>query len=272
MATLPPFSTHRGNKKREALSSAVAGHPEPFVEGFVRQQVTERGKQGTKILDMGCGRGDLVAWLCEQGWDAYGADLCDEYIEAGRGFMDTAGYGADRLRTIGESGLPFDSNQFDVVVSDQVLEHVSVLDAFARDVSRVTADGGVGLHICPGRWCIVEPHLRMPVVHWLPAGGARKFAIESFLRMGVGAPYFRGLPVADRATIYDTFLSEDAFYRTNATIRRAFGQHGLVGTFAEPTREKLHARLPAVPSFGIVIVGAIYIAVWARYFQTVKRR
>jgi SAM-dependent methyltransferase len=40
-------------------------------------------------------------------------------------------------------GLPFDDERFDVVVSNQVLEHLADTDAFVSEVARVLRPGGV---------------------------------------------------------------------------------------------------------------------------------
>jgi SAM-dependent methyltransferase len=223
------------------------------------------------VLDIGCGRGDRVAWLCEHGWDAYGADIVDDYVIAGRGFMAQRALGSDRLRTIRDEGLPFAPMMFDVVLSDQVLEHVGALDEFAKDIARVTASCGVGLHVFPAKWCPLEPHLKLPLVHWLPKGQVRRTAIRLMLRGGLGADYFSEFAIDDRVQIYGDFSDLETFYRRGATIERAFGDHGLVGSFLAPSRAKLSQRLPWLPSLALTPSAQLYSLCWAGYFQTVRR-
>lgn len=64
--------------------------------------------------------------------------------------------------------LPYADNQFDIVYSNAVIEHVGVLEdqeRMAREVMRV----GKGWFVTtPNRWYPFEFHLRMPLIHWLP--------------------------------------------------------------------------------------------------------
>lgn len=64
--------------------------------------------------------------------------------------------------------LQYGPNQFDIVYSNSVIEHLGTLprqQAFAREVRRV----GRRLWIqTPARSFIIEPHLLTPVIHWLP--------------------------------------------------------------------------------------------------------
>lgn len=60
---------------------------------------------------------------------------------------------------------PVESGYFDVVVSNQVGEHVSDLAAFFAENSRVLREGGVGIHLFPLRSYVLEGHLMLPLAH-----------------------------------------------------------------------------------------------------------
>ncbi len=64
--------------------------------------------------------------------------------------------------------LPFRDGAFDIVISNSVIEHVgtwSNQQLFAREVLRC----GRAIYVqTPNRWFPVEPHLLMPLAHWLP--------------------------------------------------------------------------------------------------------
>jgi 2-polyprenyl-3-methyl-5-hydroxy-6-metoxy-1,4-benzoquinol methylase len=65
--------------------------------------------------------------------------------------------------------LPFDDDEFDIVYSNAVIEHVGGWEdqvAMAREVSRVAKNWFV---TTPNRWFPFEFHLRLPFVSWLPA-------------------------------------------------------------------------------------------------------
>lgn len=112
-----------------------------------------------KILDLGCGKGDLVASLLARGHDAYGCDIADSTASDFKSSAET-----DRLRAIALDPyrLPFDDGQFDCVVSTQVLEHVLDLESTFREIHRLLKPGGISLHTFPGRHVPVEPHVFVP--------------------------------------------------------------------------------------------------------------
>ena len=147
VTTLPRFPEHQGHSKTQPLQSFEVGCPEPFVEQFIRDAT--RSKPKARILDVGCGRGDRVAWLLSNGFDAYGSDISERYIACGSPFLAENGFGTDRLRTIEGADQPFDF-PFDVILSDQVIEHIANIDHFARSLAAVSHYGTRGLHVFPG--------------------------------------------------------------------------------------------------------------------------
>ena len=175
--SLPHFNSHTGHRKLEHLREGSP--PEPYVQDFLHQVTGERRRNEVRILDMGCGRGDLVAWLCEQGWDAWGADPEETYLYSGKPLL------GDRIRRI-ENGLPFVDSSFDVILSSQVLEHVEDLSGFVGELARVSKLGAEGLHIFPAPRQPVEGHMLVPFVHWLPKGRCRQYALYPILASGLG--------------------------------------------------------------------------------------
>lgn len=182
---------------------------------------------GARVLDWGCGRGDLVLWMRQRGWDAVGIDIDPRYVENGRksfsalGVDPTALAHASELRSIA-------SNQFDIVVSYMVLEHVTDLAATARDMRKALRPGGVGLHLYPGRWRPVEAHVGVPFAHVFQ-GRTRRRILELFVRRGWDRRSHWGLAEATNSEIvekFSTYLDESTRYRSRREILRTFRDAG----------------------------------------------
>ena len=113
-----------------------------------------------RVLDMGCGNGALVnAWL-SAGHDAYG---CDFAFKEGPHVHGLAEQGRIRLLEQQPYRLPYDGATFDVLVTNQVMEHVKNYTETVREMRRVLKPGGVSLHMFPSRWRPIESHVFVPL-------------------------------------------------------------------------------------------------------------
>lgn len=219
--------------------------PRASIIGWLERVSLGRERSSLRVLDVGCGRGGAVAYLIEQGFDAYGVDVRSDYVANGRAYL-----GPDRLAVPAGAVYPYPDDYFDIVISDQVFEHVAELEQLASEVARTTKPGGVGLHVFPGKWTFTERHLQAPLVHWLPKGPARRAAIKMALRAGFAAPYFTERTLAERAEIFSTYSEQETFYRRPAVIRRALKAAGLSVDFRGESREQLLVKLgnPRLPT------------------------
>jgi len=96
--------------------------------------------RGTRVLDVGCGFGSLVAYLTARGFDAAGVDNDAGCIEKGSELFPRA-----RI-TIGEGeSLGFPDGHFDAVTLKDVMHHVyreSETGKVLREIRRVLAPAG----------------------------------------------------------------------------------------------------------------------------------
>lgn len=68
--------------------------------------------------------------------------------------------------------MPFADNEFDIIHSNAVVEHVGPRKeqaCFVRELVRVARRGVI---TTPNRWFPLESHVRLPLVHWLPRSAA----------------------------------------------------------------------------------------------------
>lgn len=75
------------------------------------------------------------------------------------------------FQLVAGTALPFEDGEFDVVISNHVIEHVGAHAeqlAHLRECRRVLAPTGVGYLAVPNRWMLVEPHYRLAFLSWWP--------------------------------------------------------------------------------------------------------
>jgi ubiquinone/menaquinone biosynthesis C-methylase UbiE len=93
---------------------------------------------GDRVLDLGCGTGDLAADLARAGARVIAVDVAQAALDRAR----TRHPELD-LRLIALDGpLPFADGDFDAVWSSEVIEHVADTARWLSEVRRVLAPGG----------------------------------------------------------------------------------------------------------------------------------
>ena len=109
---------------------------------------------GMSVLDLGCGRGELVRHCMEAGAKVWGVDLSWEAIRISRetlgGSLGRAGLCLAHCRH-----LPFGDGLLHRVLLSDILEHLTreELRGAVREVHRVLRPGGlVVFHTFPNRW------------------------------------------------------------------------------------------------------------------------
>jgi SAM-dependent methyltransferase len=142
-----------------------------------------------KILDYGCGQGGMVRLLREEGMDCYGVEVCYEGANFDE-FRKSDLYRQGILREIPVNGeVPFEDGFFDIILSNQVFEHIADKRTVLRNLKRVLNDNGFMYHHFPSREVMREGHIGIPFAHWLPKGKFR-YAYTAFLR-SLGFGYYK---------------------------------------------------------------------------------
>lgn len=124
-----------------------------------------------RILDNGCGLGTYLNAFAPYSHERYGLEIeLDRAVKA----LD---FSEGIVQGVGEH-IPFADNTFDVVFSNEVIEHVQDDALYAAEMARVTRPGGRILLFCPNRWYPVEQHGvywrgqykfgNIPLVNYLP--------------------------------------------------------------------------------------------------------
>ncbi len=209
------------------------------------------------VLDVGAAQGRAVIALQRAGHNGYGVEPSSEALEAAKELAARLGADVDIRHGFAEK-LPFDDDQFDVVLAVSVLEHVLDVHASLREIQRVLRPGGVfwfnsassmspkqyeitgfplfGWYPLPVKrkimaWAVKNKpqaigHTTAPAINWFTARSARR----DLRRAGFG-------------TIWDRWdlLGDDA--------------GGLQGTLA-----RLGKRFPPIRTVGDIVVPGISFA------------
>ena len=158
---VPAEATHFGNLAADWWnpngSSAMLHRLNPVRLGYLRSQIDRHfGRNqtmrhpltGKRALDMGCGAGLLCEPLARMGAVVTGVDAAPENIAAARTHAASVGLSIDYRA--GDTGAVA-GEQFDLVTSLEVIEHVSDPVAFVAGLARALAEGGLMVLSTPNR-------------------------------------------------------------------------------------------------------------------------
>lgn len=183
--------------------------------------------EGARILDIGCGLGKYVQKFGEFTPDAYGIDIDAKRVREGaqtvRGLM------------LGVSeGLPFRDDTFDLVVLNEVIEHVTDDRKTMEEAQRVLRPGGSAVIYAPNRLYPFETHGiyfrkryifgNIPLINWLP-GILRDRLVphaRAYTKRGIRRTYRKmGFVPAAETYVYPGFDNIIARHRRLGRMLRA---------------------------------------------------
>lgn len=254
---------------------------------------TIRPREGKlRVLDIGCGDGQLVAFLHDRLREAlpgvkvelHGFDIGEQgYNDGGQFDMaaqmlagrDPSVPWRERLTQISDAeGWPYADGFFDVALSNQVIEHVMDLPGFLTELRRCLSPMGASIHLFPMAHSIVEAHCQTPFAHWIRDFDRRVDWIDMLSRLGVGA-YRRHRGVLGHGSPRQHAVETAKYiqcwtrYRSFTTIAEQSGAAGMAvstgftkGFFVAklrsvlklpPLRRYRRARVPGVDWLGFLI-------------------
>lgn len=191
----------------------------------------------TRVLDYGCGAGQIVRLLREQGLDAWG---CDVYYEGGDSSSLVPVDLRSFVRRMAGDAIPYDDASFDIVLSNQVFEHVPDIEAALVEIARVLKPGGVSLNLFPDRGVWREGHCGVPFLHWFPKNTKPRIYYAALLRsLGLGH-FTRGKTIMGLSRDFCVWLDRWTYYRSLTEIHEHFGR--AIGHTRHAEEDLLHAR------------------------------
>jgi SAM-dependent methyltransferase len=254
-----PAPSHEAPRGRERPDAARFGNPSlVWRSGQERRlNLIERyvPLEERRALDLGCGVGEYVRAFARRGATAFGADIAVSRLSEARR-RDLAnperGVAAGLMAAAGET-LPFSDGSMDVIVLNEVIEHVADDRATLAEVGRVLAPGGMCVIFAPNRLFPFETHGiyigrrylfgNVPFVNWLPGlirdrlvPHARVYRHGDWRRLVDGLPF----RIVDHTYVYPGFDNIEVrfgilgrairrvCYRFETTPLRRFGLSHLV--------------------------------------------
>jgi len=207
-----------------------------------------------RILDLGSGVGSFVATCRRRGLRAFGL----EPDRIGQGAKITSIQIARRrlvapvfVSGIGEA-LPFPNGCFDLVVMNQVIEHVVDQIMVVREAARVVREGGVIYIACPNYLRFYEPHYK---IFWAPL--LPKTLGRIYLRLRGRSPaMLNQLTYTTNRRLRELLAALGPDYAVLDLHREQFlRKRAAVGFAAGSTR--LVAKLTQLPIVGPLVLSAV---------------
>jgi ubiquinone/menaquinone biosynthesis C-methylase UbiE len=148
---LPPSADVRALFNREACGWRSKYHPHGKLHSRVEQftaRLAELCPAPARILDLGCGTGEIAAAISQRGYSVTACDFAEEMMAVARSHhartpVDWVGLQPDW------KALPFADSSFDGIVASSVFEYLDDVPRVAAELSRVLRPEGVLLLTVP---------------------------------------------------------------------------------------------------------------------------
>ena len=190
-----------------------------------------------KILDWGCGKGELIDYLNENNFNCVGVEISELKIQSN---IPSKNNNIKKIFLINsDNKTEFESNYFDVIITNQVIEHMSNKNSFLFEVNRILKKGGISYNILPAKYRINEVHLKMPFVHWFPKNRLRKYLIFFFSLFKFNHwPECLNLEFKDKVNYYYNYSIDKTFYLDAHQLFNKFQNFGFC-VIDRPTKIKI---------------------------------
>jgi SAM-dependent methyltransferase len=242
---------------------------------YVASWVRRNTPAGTpiRILDYGCGRGTVVKLLRDQGFDCCGCDAFVQMTLAPRDYLLDPSWFGTVIREMDSGLIPFPAESFDIVLNNQVMEHVENMDLALREIDRVLKPGGRVLSLFPDRSVWREGHCGIAFMHWFPKRSRAQLYYATFWRaLGFGYHKQKLGSIAAWAENRCRYLEEQTFYRPLREIHRLYSKHfcNIRHFEASYFRDRFGARIPALGAVPDAVLAALVRVAAGRVFTCEK--
>jgi SAM-dependent methyltransferase len=216
-------------------------------------------KIGGRSLDYGCGYGSIVLLGRHRGLDIWGADtFAGNYA---RWLAAVPQEVQNRVKKIENGRADFPDGHFDLVFSNQVLEHVTDPEAVIADMCRLTKPGGTYIVAFPVTETWYEGHIGLYFAHHFPKGSRlRQRYFDLSHRMGLGihrGKHSRAAWVEKSGRTLDDVCFYYSHARMLRAVKDAFGAP-VEDLSVDYLRTRLGPRAQRFPAFTNPLLRFIY--------------
>lgn len=197
--------------------------------GFVTKNYNLKGG---RVLDFGCGTGELAVRMRCLGYEAYGLDVHEKHLQLAKILAMENGLDKKMFisNDLNSNKLPFADAEFDIVTMFSVLEHIddSTFNWLLPELKRICR--GVVYVLVPNRLKPVDDHTGLKFVPWMP-----RWLAVGYLKI--------------RSKKHGYFISQsgcwDVYFRTFFRIVSLFRRYGFALDF--PPDEVIYPSLDKAP-------------------------
>jgi SAM-dependent methyltransferase len=143
---------------------------------------------GKAVLDLGCNNGWGTHVVGQAARRVVGVDVSQSVLEEARRSATSANV---EFRRVDGEELPFADDEFDIVASCQVIEHVADYGPYLGEILRVLSPDGIAVFSTPNAWIRLDPGMKP----WFPFH-VREFSgaeLDELLRQWFPGVQVRGL-------------------------------------------------------------------------------
>ena len=221
----------------ETYKGLLAAHDETYLRYYV-ELVIRYAPPRSKVLDLGCGNGISARLLNQADFDIVGTDISPLFLEDAQTWENPKLH----YRVCDVMELPFESESFDVICSNELVEHLPDVETALTEMTRVVCKGG--------RIVLSGPNLCSPLIpflDWLNLmsgkpgrpvwGETKRQALQQFVRncrLYVRKRFLTPATVAPNFIYREPDLQADAiggdadsaYYASSIDLAQFFRSHG----------------------------------------------